>query len=109
MRVPELNVTATQSMSTVIPEISSTHETLLESAPVIRPKKALTHKDYLNGFASLLDTWGLELDLSRATEVVSQLLDQAAELGTAATLVFHPDKLVRPDWLALYEHALDVR
>jgi hypothetical protein len=23
------------------------------------------------------------------------------------TLVFHPDKLVRPDWLALYERMLD--
>jgi hypothetical protein len=57
--------------------------------------------------ASLLDTWGLELDASRAAEIVAQLLDQAAELGTAATLVFHPDKLVRPDWRALYERALD--
>ena len=57
--------------------------------------------------ASLLDTWGLELDVSHAKEVVTQLLDDAAELGTASTLVFHPDKLARPDWLALYEHALD--
>jgi hypothetical protein len=57
--------------------------------------------------ASLLDTWGLALDVSHAKEVVTQLLDDAAELGTASTLVFHPDKLVRPDWLALYEHALD--
>ena len=57
--------------------------------------------------ASLLDSWGLELDASSAFEVVGELLDQAAELGTAVTLVFHPDKLVRPDWLELYERSLD--
>jgi hypothetical protein len=57
--------------------------------------------------ASLLDSWGLELDAAGAFAVVEQLLDQAAELGTALTLVFHPDKLVRPNWLALYEQALD--
>ena len=57
--------------------------------------------------ASLLDAWGLELDVSDAFDVVSGLLDQAAELGTAVTLVFHPDKLVRPDWLELYEQSLD--
>jgi hypothetical protein len=57
--------------------------------------------------ASLLDQWGLELDAAGAFEVVRELLDQAAELGTAVTLVFHPDKLVRPDWLALYERSLD--
>ena len=57
--------------------------------------------------ASLLDSWGLELDVAGAFEVVRELVDVAAELGTAATLVFHPDKLVRPDWLSLYEQALD--
>ncbi len=57
--------------------------------------------------ASLLDSWGRGLDAPKASEIVTQLLDRAAELGTAATLVFHPDKLVRPGWLALYEHALD--
>ena len=43
-------------MSTAIPEIISTRETVIESDAVSRPKKALTHKAYLNGFASLLDT-----------------------------------------------------
>jgi hypothetical protein len=57
--------------------------------------------------ASLLDAWGLELDVSDAFDVVRGLLDQADELGTAMTLVFHPDKLVRPDWLELYERSLD--
>jgi hypothetical protein len=57
--------------------------------------------------ASLLDAWGLELDVSDAFDVVSGLLDRAAELGTAVTLVFHPDKLARPDWLELYERSLD--
>ena len=57
--------------------------------------------------ASLLDTWGLELGLEHAVGLVTELLDSAASLGTAATLVFHPDKLVRPDWRALYEQTLD--
>jgi hypothetical protein len=57
--------------------------------------------------ASLLDAWGLDLDAAGALEVVEELLAQAAELGTAVTLVFHPDKLVRPDWLELYEWTLD--
>jgi hypothetical protein len=57
--------------------------------------------------ASLLDSWGLGLDAEGAFDVVRELLEQAAELGGAVTLVFHPDKLVRPDWLALYEWTLD--
>jgi hypothetical protein len=57
--------------------------------------------------ASLLDVWGLELEPEPAFELVRGLLDAAAALGTALTLVFHPDKLVRPDWLALYERSLD--
>jgi hypothetical protein len=57
--------------------------------------------------ASLLDVWGLELDVAEAFDVVRQLLDSAAALGTALTLVFHPDKLVRPDWLEFYESCLD--
>jgi hypothetical protein len=57
--------------------------------------------------ASLLDSWGLELDVPDAFELVRGLLDAAAELGTALTLVFHPDKLLRPDWLSLYEQSLD--
>jgi hypothetical protein len=57
--------------------------------------------------ASLLDAWGLELDVSDAFDLVRGLLDRAAELGTAVTLVFHPDKLARPDWLELYERSLD--
>lgn len=47
---------ATQSITTVELEISPARETLIESAPARRPEKALTHKAYLNGFASLLDT-----------------------------------------------------
>ena len=42
---------------------------------------------------ALLDAWGLELDLPLAQRVVAGLLDGAAALGTAVTLVFHPDKL----------------
>ena len=56
---------------------------------------------------ALLDAWGLELDLPLAQRVVAGLLDGAAALGTAVTLVFHPDKLALPDWLELYEWTLD--
>jgi hypothetical protein len=55
----------------------------------------------------LLDVWGLELDLERAAEVVQRFLDRAARAGTAITFVFHPDKLDRDDWRALYEATLD--
>ena len=57
--------------------------------------------------ASLLDGWGLGLDSEGALAVVEELLAEVAPLGTVLTLVFHPDKLVRPDWLALYERTLD--
>jgi hypothetical protein len=56
---------------------------------------------------ALLDVWGLGLELDAASDVVRQLLDSAAHARSAVTLVFHPDKLVRPDWLSLYEWTLD--
>jgi hypothetical protein len=40
-------------------------------------------------------------------EAVRRLFDEVAEVGGAITLVFHPDKLVRPAWRALYEWTLD--
>jgi hypothetical protein len=56
---------------------------------------------------ALLGPFGLQLDLALARRVVGQLLDSVAEVGGALTLVFHPDKLVRPEWLSLYEWSLD--
>lgn len=56
---------------------------------------------------ALLDTWGLGLDLESACAVLGGMLDSAHEVGGALTFVFHPDKLVHPDWLSFYEWALD--
>jgi hypothetical protein len=56
---------------------------------------------------SLLDAWGLGLELDRAREVVAEFVAIAAAAGTAITLVFHPDKLAQPRWLELYEWTLD--
>lgn len=56
---------------------------------------------------ALLSAGGLELDFSAARRVVGQLLDRVAEVGGAATLLFHPDKFADRDWLALYEWSLD--
>ena len=57
--------------------------------------------------AALLGSWGLDLDIARASNVVRQLFDSAVEVGCAVTLLFHPDRLVHPDWLTLYEWTLD--
>jgi len=57
--------------------------------------------------AALLGPWGLDLDVAGASDVVRRLLDSAVEVGCAINFVFHPDKLVHPDWLAFYELALD--
>jgi hypothetical protein len=40
-------------------------------------------------------------------EAVRGLFEEVADVGGAITLVFHPDKLVRPEWRSLYEWALD--
>jgi hypothetical protein len=50
----------------------------------------------------LLGSWGLGLDVARAQHTVGEFLDRAERLGTLCTFVFHPDKLVDEDWLALY-------
>ena len=41
-----------------------------------------------------------------AEEVVGSLVDTAKDVGGAITFLFHPDKLVHPEWLALYEWSL---
>jgi hypothetical protein len=50
---------------------------------------------------------GLGLDPTEARRIVAELLDTVADVGGALTLLFHPDKLARPDWLSLYEWMLD--
>lgn len=40
-------------------------------------------------------------------ESVERVLDEVAAVGGLLTCVFHPDKLDRPEWLALYEWTLD--
>ncbi len=40
-------------------------------------------------------------------DVVEQLLGEVAGVGGLLTCVFHPDKLVRPEWHSLYEWVLD--
>jgi hypothetical protein len=42
-----------------------------------------------------------------ARDAVRRLFDEVASVGGAITVVFHPDKLVRPEWLSLYEWTLD--
>ena len=46
-------------------------------------------------------------DHASPRESVRRLFDEVADVGGAITLVFHPDKLVRPEWRSLYEWALD--
>ena len=56
---------------------------------------------------ALLGADRARLDIQRARELVEQFLADARCRGGLLTLVFHPDKLARPDWLALYEWTLD--
>jgi hypothetical protein len=56
---------------------------------------------------ALLGEIGTGVDLAGACDAVRELFDEAATTGGAVTVVFHPDKLDRPDWLALYEWTLD--
>ena len=56
---------------------------------------------------ALLGPAALALDLDAARALVADRIDAIADVQGVATLLFHPDKLARPDWLALYEFALD--
>jgi len=56
---------------------------------------------------ALLEEYGLRLDLEGARTLLRRLFDAVAGVGGVMTLLFHPDKLVDPDWLALYEWSLD--
>ena len=56
---------------------------------------------------AVLGEAALGLGPAEARELVLGLLDEVAEVGGAATLLFHPDKLARPEWCALYEATVD--
>jgi hypothetical protein len=57
--------------------------------------------------SALLGKIGAAGDLERAQELVRALVDEVVEVGGALTLLWHPDKLLRPDWRALYEWVLE--
>jgi hypothetical protein len=57
--------------------------------------------------AALLGPIGMGRSARETREVVERLLGEAAAVGGLLTCVFHPDKLVRPEWLSLYEWMLD--
>lgn len=57
--------------------------------------------------AALLGPIGLRLGGEETRSVIARLFDQVRDVGGLITLVFHPDKLARPEWLALYEWTLD--
>jgi hypothetical protein len=56
---------------------------------------------------ALFGPGGLNVDADEARRIVGALIDQAAALGTAITFLFHPDKLQRREWEALFSWTLD--
>lgn len=56
---------------------------------------------------ALLGEIGIGADAVGAQRTVHRVFEEAAETGGLVTVDFHPDKLQRPDWLALYEWTLD--
>ena len=56
--------------------------------------------------SALLGPIAVDRSLERAREVVRELVDTTKDVGGAFTLLFHPDKLARPEWLALFEWSL---
>lgn len=57
--------------------------------------------------AALLGPIGLGLGPDETRRVLGQFFDDVTHAGGLVTVVFHPDKLVQPEWLALYEWTLD--
>lgn len=56
--------------------------------------------------SALLGPIAVRGGLDHARESVRELVDTTREVGGAMTFLFHPDKLLRPEWLALYEWSL---
>ncbi len=57
--------------------------------------------------AALLGPIGLRAGMDATRAAVEELLEEVAGVGGVLTVVFHPDKLLRPDWRSLYEWTLD--
>jgi hypothetical protein len=57
--------------------------------------------------AALLGPIGLRAGTEATRAAVGDLLGEVAGVGGVLTLIFHPDKLLRPDWRSLYEWTLD--
>jgi hypothetical protein len=56
---------------------------------------------------AILGAGALALSSDDARSVLRPLFDSVAAVGGVLTLLVHPDKLARPEWLALYEWSLD--
>jgi hypothetical protein len=56
---------------------------------------------------AILGPSALGLSGREAISLLRPLFDSVSSLGGALTLLVHPDKLARPEWLALYEWCLD--
>lgn len=56
---------------------------------------------------AMLGPTALALDLAGAEGLLRKLFDATGAVGGVLTVLFHPDKLVQPTWLALYEWVLD--
>jgi hypothetical protein len=56
---------------------------------------------------ALLGEIGVGANLSGAKQAVTDVFDEAQASGGAVTFLFHPDKLVLPTWVELYEWTLD--
>jgi peptidoglycan/xylan/chitin deacetylase (PgdA/CDA1 family) len=56
---------------------------------------------------ALLGANGLALSEPAASRLLRELVEVTAASGGVLTLLFHPDKLVRPEWLALFEGLLE--
>jgi hypothetical protein len=56
---------------------------------------------------AMLGKTALALGALDAQSVLRPLFNSVAAVGGVMTLLVHPDKLARPEWLALYEWSLD--
>jgi hypothetical protein len=56
---------------------------------------------------AMLGANALGLDRRRAELLLREIFDTAGASGGVVTLLVHPDKLARAEWLSLYEWLLD--
>ncbi len=56
--------------------------------------------------SALLGPIAVRGGLDHARDRVQELVDTTREVGGAMTFLFHPDKLLQPEWLELYEWSL---